>query len=70
MKEDREAKQHLAWMDINNNNKRAQTAAKIIRWLSDVALDSTSDNGEEFIGFDEVSLTSADESEAEDLEVH
>jgi hypothetical protein len=55
-------------MDIDDDNQRVQTAAKIVRRLSDVALDVTSD-GEEFVGFNEMSSTSADESEVEDLEV-
>lgn len=67
--EDRKAKQRLAQMDIDDDNKRVQTVAKIVRRLSDVALDVTSDDGEEFVGFDEVSSTSADKSEVEDLEV-
>jgi hypothetical protein len=34
-----------------------------------VALDDTSDDGEEFVGFDEVLSTSASKSEVDDLEI-
>jgi hypothetical protein len=64
-----EAKQRLAQMDIDKHNKRVKTAAKIVRRISDVALDDTFDDHEEFVGFDEVSSTSADESGVDDLEV-
>lgn len=67
--EAREAMERLARMDIDNDNDRAQTAAKIIRRLSDVGLNDASDSGEEFVGFDEVSSTestSADESKDTD----
>jgi hypothetical protein len=60
-----EAKRRLAQMDIDDDNNRALTAVKIIRRLSDVALDGTSDDGEEFVGFNEVSSTSADESDVQ-----
>ena len=57
-------------MDVDNDSNRAQAAVKVIKKLSDVALNNTSDDGEEFVRYNEVSSTSADESEDNgDLEV-
>ena len=62
-----EAKERLARMDIDGDADRAQTAAKTIRWLSDMA---PVQDGKEFIGYDEVSSSSSEESEEiEDVEV-
>jgi hypothetical protein len=58
-------------MDNDNDIERAQTAANTIRRLSDVEMNNASDlDGEEFLGFNEMSSSSADESEdVKDLEV-
>ncbi len=56
-------------MDIDDIEDRAQTAAKMIRRLSDVELNG-SDGGEEFVGFNEVASSSSNESEGDnELEV-
>jgi hypothetical protein len=72
-KEAEKAQQCLAQMDIDNDVERAQTAADTIRRLSDVhvAMSNASDlDCEEFVGYNEVSSSSADESEdVENLEV-
>jgi hypothetical protein len=68
---DQEAKEHMVQMNIDDDVERAQTAAKTIRRLSDVAINNATDlDEEEFVGFHDVSSTSTDESEDnEDLEV-
>ena len=71
--EAKKAQQCLAQMDIDNDVERVETAANTIRRISDVhmAMSNTSDlDCEEFVGYNEVSSSSADESEdVENLEV-
>jgi hypothetical protein len=65
-----DAKQHLAQMDIDDDVDKAQTAANTIRRLSDVAMNSATDlDGEEFVGFNDVSSTSDKSDDDEDLKV-
>lgn len=66
----KEANRRMAQMDIDDDFSRARTVAKTVRRISDIAMNNASDlEGEEFIGFNEVSSTSADESESEDLNI-
>lgn len=63
-----EAQRRLAQMDIDDDADRARSAANTIRRLSDIAAES---DGEEFVGFNEVSSSSSssDGSEPEDIQV-
>ena len=57
-------------MDVDDIEDRAQTAAKMIRRLSDIESNDSSDGGEEFVGFNEVASSSSNESEGDnELEV-
>jgi len=47
-------------MDVDDDLDRVRTATETIRRLSDIASDS---DGEEFVGFNEVSSSSSDESD-------
>ena len=68
--ERKEATRRLEQMDVNDIEDRVQTAAKMIRRLSDVESNDGSDSGEEFVGFNEVASSSSNESEGDnELEV-
>ena len=61
----KEATQRLEQMDVDDIEDRAQTAAKMIRRLSDVESNDGSDSGKEFVGFNEVASSSSNESEGD-----
>jgi hypothetical protein len=66
--ERKEAMRRLEQMDVDDIEDRAQTAAKMIRRLSDVESNDGSDGGEEFVGFNEVASSSSNESEVDRIE--
>ena len=59
-----EADKRLLQMDVDDENTRVEQAEKAIRRLSDLENEDSHSGGEEFVGYDAVSLSSDEESDS------